>query len=156
MQAMWKHRRAVVERGGSGRLGRRGLPYLLLFQVLLPLLAPLVDVFAVWGLIFGQALEMGAVWLAFLAVQMIASWYAFRLDGERARVLWSVPLQQFVYRQLMYLVVIQSVVTALVGSRLRWQRMERRGMGAPPSSGPRPPSVPPQRSARRTGAAEQM
>ena len=131
MQAMWKHRRSVIERGGSGRLGRRGLPYLLLFQVLLPLLAPLIDVFAIWGLFFGQAVEMGAVWLGFLTVQLVASWYAFRLDGERARVLWSVPLQQFMYRQLMYLVVIQSVVTALVGSRLRWQRIDRRGMDAP-------------------------
>lgn len=155
MQAMWKHRRAVIERGGSGRLGRRGLPYLLLFQILLPLLAPLVDVFAVWGLIFGQGLEMGAVWLGFLGVQMLASWYAFRLDGERARVLWSVPLQQFVYRQLMYLVVIQSVVTALVGSRLRWQRMDRRGMGAPPGIGT-PPSAPPQRTAKRAGATGQV
>jgi hypothetical protein len=27
----------------------------------------------------------------------------------------------------MYLVVIQSVATALAGSRLRWQRMERYG-----------------------------
>jgi len=134
MQAMWKHRRAVIERGGSGRLGRRGLPYLLLFQVLLPLLAPLVDVFAMWGLIFGQALEMGAVWLGFLGIQLLASWYAFRLDRERAGVLWSVPLQQFVYRQLMYLVVIQSMVTALIGSRLRWQRMDRRGMGRPPGA----------------------
>ncbi|MEU6320411.1 bi-functional transferase/deacetylase, partial [Streptomyces sp. NPDC047009] len=41
--------------------------------------------------------------------------------------LWSLPLQQFVYRQLMYLVVIQSVFTAVSGSRLRWQRMERYG-----------------------------
>jgi cellulose synthase/poly-beta-1,6-N-acetylglucosamine synthase-like glycosyltransferase/peptidoglycan/xylan/chitin deacetylase (PgdA/CDA1 family) len=155
MQAMWKHRRAAIERGGSGRLGRRGLPYLLLFQVMLPLLAPLVDVFAAWGLIFGQALEMGAVWLGFLAVQMMASWYAFRLDGERARVLWTVPLQQFVYRQLMYFVVIQSMVTALIGSRLRWQRMDRHGMGTPPGTGT-PPTVPPQRTAGQASPAGQM
>ena len=71
--------------------------------------------FAVWGLIFGQAVEMGAVWLGFLAVQSLASWYAFQLDGERVRVLWTVPLQQFVYRQLMYLVVTQSAVTAHCG-----------------------------------------
>jgi hypothetical protein len=37
-------------------------------------------------------------------------------------------LQQFVYRQLMYLVVIQSVVTALLGTRLRWQRIQRLGL----------------------------
>jgi len=146
MQAMWKHRRAVFERGGSGRLGRRALPYLLLFQVLLPLLAPLVDVFAVWGLIFGQALQMGAVWLGFLLVQVLASWYAFRLDREKARVLWTLPLQQVVYRQLMYLVVIQSVVTALVGTRLRWQRLDRRGMTAPPTVGGPVAAVPVQRA----------
>jgi hypothetical protein len=52
---------------------------------------------------------------------------AFRLDKERATPLWTLPLQQLVYRQLMYLVVIHSLVTALVGSRPRWQRMDRHG-----------------------------
>jgi uncharacterized membrane protein len=37
------------------------------------------------------------------------------------------PLQQFVYRQLMYLVVIESVISALVGTRLAWQSLERTG-----------------------------
>jgi hypothetical protein len=37
------------------------------------------------------------------------------------------PLQQVVYRQLMYLVVIQSVISALRGLRLRWQHVERTG-----------------------------
>ncbi|MER6301998.1 hypothetical protein ABT247_20900 [Kitasatospora sp. NPDC001539] len=46
---------------------------------------------------------------------------------DRRGPLWSLPLQQFVHRQLMYLVVIQSVFTALAGSRLRWQRMQRYG-----------------------------
>ncbi len=53
--------------------------------------------------------------------------YAFRLDGEPARPLWAVPLQQFVYRQLMYLVAIESVITALMGKRLAWQNVERSG-----------------------------
>ena len=128
MQAMWKHRRSVFQSGGSGRLGRRAIPYLLLFQILLPLLAPLVDVFACYGLIFGDAARMTAVWLGFLAVQLAACWYAFALDRERRGVLWTLPLQQFVYRQLMYLVLIQSAVTAVTGTRLRWQRMERRGL----------------------------
>ena len=39
LQASWKHRHAVLERGRAGKLGRRGLPYLLLFQVVLPVLA---------------------------------------------------------------------------------------------------------------------
>ncbi|MFI8764790.1 glycosyltransferase [Streptomyces sp. NPDC053792] len=127
LQAMWKHRRAVVEGGQSGKLGRRGLLYLLLFQTVLPLLAPLVDVFAVYGLFFqdpGQAL---GVWLGFTAVQVGTAVYALRLDRERFEPIWTLPLQIVVYRQLMYLVVVQSVVTALLGSRLRWHRMQRTG-----------------------------
>jgi hypothetical protein len=37
------------------------------------------------------------------------------------------PLQQVVYRQLMYLVVIQSVATAGYGIRLRWHKLRRTG-----------------------------
>lgn len=127
LQAMWKHRGALVQAGSAGKLGRRGLGYLLLFQVLLPLFAPVIDVFAVYGLIFMDPNRIVGLWLAFLMLQVAMGLYAFRLDGERPGPLWSLPLQQFVYRQLMYLVVIQSVWTALVGSRLRWQRMERYG-----------------------------
>ncbi|NBH10389.1 glycosyltransferase [Amycolatopsis sp. SID8362] len=127
MQAMWKHRGALRQRGPAGKLGRRGLGYLLLFQVVLPLLAPTVDVFALYGLIFLNPFLVLGVWAGFLLVQLVMALYAFHLDGERPGPLWSLPLQQFVYRQLMYLVVIQSVVTAVAGARLRWQRMERYG-----------------------------
>ena len=65
--------------------------------------------------------------MGFLALQLLAAAYAFRLDGERLGPLWSLPLQQFVYRQLMYLVVIQSAATALYGVQLRWQAMRRLG-----------------------------
>ncbi|MGW7539798.1 bifunctional polysaccharide deacetylase/glycosyltransferase family 2 protein [Streptomyces sp. NPDC054770] len=147
LQAMWKHRGALAQRGAAGKLGRRGLGYLLLFQVLLPLLAPVVDVFAVYGLLFLDPLRITALWLAFLLLQLLMGLYAFRLDGERPGPLWSLPLQQFVYRQLMYLVVIQSVFTAVSGSRLRWQRMERYGTlrapaGAETPGEDRPPRIP--------------
>ncbi|EWT07463.1 bi-functional transferase/deacetylase [Intrasporangium chromatireducens Q5-1] len=127
LQAMWKHRRAVVQRGAAGKLGRRGLGYLLLLQVLLPLFAPVVDVFAVYGLVFLDPSRVVGLWSAFLIVQLLTSAYALRLDGEPLRALWAVLLQQVVYRQLMYLVVIQSVFTAVAGTRLRWHRMERYG-----------------------------
>jgi cellulose synthase/poly-beta-1,6-N-acetylglucosamine synthase-like glycosyltransferase/peptidoglycan/xylan/chitin deacetylase (PgdA/CDA1 family) len=141
LQAMWKHRRAVVSRGAAGKLGRRGLLYLLLFQVLLPLLAPAVDVFALYGLVFLDPVRILGLWLAFLALQAAMGAYAFRLDNERPGPLWTLPLQQFVYRQLMYLVVVQSVATALAGSRLRWQRMERYGtLTVPPGPATPPPA----------------
>jgi cellulose synthase/poly-beta-1,6-N-acetylglucosamine synthase-like glycosyltransferase/peptidoglycan/xylan/chitin deacetylase (PgdA/CDA1 family) len=127
LQAAWKHRRAVVEPGRSGRLGRRILPYLLAFHVLLPLITPIVDVAALVGLVTGHASELGIAWLVFQALQLLAAAYAFRLDHERMRPLWSLPLQTLVYRQLMYLVVIQSISSALYGLRLRWHKLERTG-----------------------------
>ncbi|MGW3044818.1 bifunctional polysaccharide deacetylase/glycosyltransferase family 2 protein [Kitasatospora sp. NPDC001159] len=137
LQAMWKHRGALTQRGQAGKLGRRGLLYLLMFQVLLPLLAPVVDVFALYGLAFLDPVRIIGLWAAFLLVQMLMGAYAFRLDKEKLGPLWSLPLQQFVYRQLMYLVVIQSVFTALAGSRLRWQRMQRYGsLQTPPTAVP--------------------
>ena len=127
LQSTWKHRAAVFDKGPGRRLGRVGLPYLLAFQVLLPLLAPVVDVFAVYGLIFLNPWRVGGYWLGFLVLQLVTSAYALRLDKERLTPLWSLPLQQFVYRQLMYLVVIQSLVSALSGARLRWHKLERTG-----------------------------
>ncbi|OLB81171.1 MAG: bi-functional transferase/deacetylase [Actinobacteria bacterium 13_2_20CM_2_71_6] len=127
MQAMWKHRRALAGRGAAGRLGRRGLTYLLLFQVLLPLTAPMVDVYGLYGLVFLPWAKVAGVWFGFVAAQLAAAGYALRLDRERYGPLWTLPLQQIVYRQLMYLVVIQSTVTALLGGRLRWHRMLRTG-----------------------------
>jgi cellulose synthase/poly-beta-1,6-N-acetylglucosamine synthase-like glycosyltransferase/peptidoglycan/xylan/chitin deacetylase (PgdA/CDA1 family) len=130
MQAMWKHRHAMLERGNGGRLGRRGLPYLAIFQIALPLAAPAVDVFAIYGLLFLPLAHLAVAWFALLAMQAPAAAYALRLDRERLRPVWTLPFQQVVYRQLMYLVVVQSVVTALLGSRLRWHRMVRTGDAA--------------------------
>jgi peptidoglycan/xylan/chitin deacetylase (PgdA/CDA1 family)/glycosyltransferase involved in cell wall biosynthesis len=126
MQAVWKHRRALTSRG-EGRIGRIGIPYLLLFQVALPLLAPLIDICTIYGILFLDPVPVLAYWLGFNALTLGLAAYAFRLDGEPVRALWAMPLQQLVYRQLMYLVVIQSAVSALRGLRLRWQHVERTG-----------------------------
>jgi cellulose synthase/poly-beta-1,6-N-acetylglucosamine synthase-like glycosyltransferase len=127
MQAMWKHRRAVLDRGPSGRFGRLGLAHLAVFQILLPLLAPLVDIFLVYGLVFLDPVTTLLLWAAVLAVQVVAAVVAFRLEREPLRVLWLLPLQQVVYRQLMYAVLIRSTVTALGGIRLGWQKLRRVG-----------------------------
>ncbi|MFH8694956.1 bifunctional polysaccharide deacetylase/glycosyltransferase family 2 protein [Streptomyces sp. PAN_FS17] len=130
LQAMWKHRRAVLEVGAAGRFARRGLTYLTLFQVVLPLMAPVVDLFALYGLLFTDPVQSLGVWLAFLVAQLLCAGYALRLDKEKLWALWSMPFQLFVYRQLMYLVVIQSVFALLGGTRLKWHRMQRAGTAA--------------------------
>jgi hypothetical protein len=53
--------------------------------------------------------------------------FAFKIDRESLRPLWGLPLQQFVYRQLMYLVIIESTVSAIAGTRAHWGSLERTG-----------------------------
>ncbi|WP_063825175.1 glycosyltransferase [Catelliglobosispora koreensis] len=130
MQAMWKHRAAVLERGASGKLGRRGLLYLLVFQILQPLLAPIADVYLVYNLAFEPFSWIVLMWAGLTVLQLAIAIYAFRLDHERPGPLWTLVLQQILYRQLIYLVVIQSVVVALVGSRVGWHQPARSGHAA--------------------------
>ncbi|MEU8815706.1 bifunctional polysaccharide deacetylase/glycosyltransferase family 2 protein [Actinoplanes sp. NPDC048796] len=130
MQAMWKHRRALWDSGPSGRFGRVGLPFLALFGVALPMLAPVVDIMLVYGLVFWELEETVVAWLGMLALQLFTAAVAFRFDRESLKPLWRLPLQQFAYRQLMYLVLMQSATTALTGGRLRWHKLHRAGLGA--------------------------
>ncbi|WP_279330091.1 glycosyltransferase [Streptomyces sp. OS603R] len=135
MQAIWKHRRALVDRGPSGRFGRVGLPFVSLFMIVAPLLAPLIDVFLLYGLVFGPTQQTILAWLGVLAIQAVCAAYAFRLDKERMTHLISLPLQQILYRQLMYVVLLQSWITALTGGRLRWQKLRRTGVVGAPVNG---------------------
>ena len=142
MQAVWKHKGAMVSgKPDDRRIGRRALPYMILFQILLPLVAPLIDLFALYGLIFTNPAPVLAFWLGFNVLQLVIAVIAFRLDGESLRPLWALPLQQFVYRQLMYLVIIESTISALVGARSSWRTIPRTGdvelpPGATPASEP--------------------
>jgi cellulose synthase/poly-beta-1,6-N-acetylglucosamine synthase-like glycosyltransferase/peptidoglycan/xylan/chitin deacetylase (PgdA/CDA1 family) len=126
LQSAWKHRAALWRRGEE-RIGRRGLPYLILFQIALPMLAPLIDIFSIYGILFLDPLSVLGFWVVFTGLQLLLGWYAFKLDHESPRVLWAMPVQQFVYRQLMYLVVVESVLTAVQGTRLHWRPIARRG-----------------------------
>ncbi|MBZ3908769.1 MULTISPECIES: glycosyltransferase [Streptomyces] len=143
MQAIWKHRGSLFDRGASGRFGRVGLPLVSLFMVVAPLLAPLIDVFLLYGLVFGPTEKTIGAWLGVLAVQVVCAALAFRLDKERMTHLISLPLQQILYRQLMYVVLLQSWITALTGGRLRWQKLRRTGAVGLPGA-PDGAAVPPQ------------
>ncbi|MEV5107475.1 bifunctional polysaccharide deacetylase/glycosyltransferase family 2 protein [Streptomyces massasporeus] len=149
MQAIWKHRRSIVERGPSGRFGRVGMPLVSMFMVVAPLLAPLIDVFLLYGLVFGPTEKTIGAWLGVLAVQGVCAAYAFHLDKERMTHLISLPLQQILYRQLMYVVLLQSWITALTGGRLRWQKLRRTGAVGLPGAGSAAPQ--PQMDGRPVG-----
>jgi len=135
MQAMWKHRGAIFKCGPAGRMGRVGLLNLAIFQVLLPALAPLIDVFLVYGLVALDPIATLELWGAVLAIQMFAGLLAFAMERENPLPLLWMPLQQLAYRQLMYGVLIKSLGTAFAGVRLKWQKLKRVGdfgaVGAP-------------------------
>jgi cellulose synthase/poly-beta-1,6-N-acetylglucosamine synthase-like glycosyltransferase/peptidoglycan/xylan/chitin deacetylase (PgdA/CDA1 family) len=128
MQAVWKHKRALFSRAArERRVGRFALPYLILFQIALPIAAPVIDLFALYGLLFGNLSRVLGYWVAFNLFQIAVAICAFRMDRESLRPLWALPLQQFVYRQLMYLVIIESTISALAGVRARWMSVPRTG-----------------------------
>ncbi len=136
MQALWKHRKSLTDKGPSGRFGRVGMPLVVLFQIVTPVFAPLIDVFTAYSMVFIDFKAALLAWLAVLGVQLVCAAYAFRLDREKYRYLLMMPLQQLAYRQLMYLVLIHSCVTALTGGRLRWQKLKRTGeVGTPAGAG---------------------
>ena len=124
MQAVWKHRGAVRERSPLGLIA---LPWMAFSQVLLPLLSPALDVFTLYGVLFVDPARYIAFWVAFNVLNLLIALYAFRLDDESPRTLWALPLQQFVFRQLVYLVVFEAIVSAVAGTRLRWHKLTRTG-----------------------------
>jgi len=144
LQAMWKHRRCVVEPTGSGgRLGRRGLPYLSFYTIVLPVLSPVVDLYALYSLAAAKPVHAIEMWVAVNLITLAVGAYAFHLDDEALAPLALLPLQQFVYRQMMYGVVLQSIHHAFLGVRVRWQHLHRSGeVNSPADVRPAPATGP--------------
>ncbi|WP_298183333.1 glycosyltransferase [Saccharomonospora sp.] len=153
LQALWKHRKSIVQRGAAGRLGRFGLLHVMCFQVLLPMIAPVLDVFLVYGVLFLDPWTTVLLWSTMLGIQAAAAAFAFRLDGERKTVLWLLPAQQLIYRQLMYVVLVQSLAAAASGVRVRWQYMRRAGTARFPAMRTPEATVPAPRSTSEDGRA---
>jgi cellulose synthase/poly-beta-1,6-N-acetylglucosamine synthase-like glycosyltransferase len=124
MQSVCKHR-AALRGHHRGHIGRRGLPYLLMQQVVAGLLAPSIDVLAVYGLLTLGVLPTVGGLVAYNALVLALAAYAFRLDGESLRPLWGLPAQQFASRQLVCWVLVRSALSALCGTRPVWQPSAR-------------------------------
>jgi poly-beta-1,6 N-acetyl-D-glucosamine synthase len=146
LQCLWKHRSAV---GRYGAFGRIGLPSLWLFSVIFQALSPLMDLEILWTLInvtgnwilrgalthdwylLPQAVNslvvIGFMYAFFFVIELIGSVVAFRLDREDGRVLVWLFWQRFLYRQLMYAVLLKSLTTALAGMRAGWGKLDRKG-----------------------------
>ncbi|KIN76054.1 glycosyltransferase [Sulfitobacter mediterraneus] len=140
MQAGWKHLGAVIE---GRKLGLISLPDLAIFGYLMPLLAPLADLFL---LILAGGYVMGwingtepavttavppTLLLAYLilpVLELFTVLLAFKLDPkEDRRLLWLIPMQRVFYRQLLYISVIRALWRATTGSLAKWGHAQRAG-----------------------------
>lgn len=148
LQCLWKHR-GVLREGFPSGLALVGIPQAWLFQIVFAMFSPLIDL-ALVGSILGtivrifqhgwaqtqtDVLRMGAYWLVFTAVDALCGWIAFRLDvRERRFPVMLLLAQRFVYRQLMYWVVLKAVRAALAGLGIGWGKLERTGRVSTPGS----------------------
>ena len=110
------------------------LPNILIFQIILPFLAPFADLILVLSLI---AASMGIIppslgnivlfYGVFTLIDVAGAAIAFSFEKEDYRkLLWIIP-QRFVYRQLMYYILIKSFNRALKGELQGWGVLKRTG-----------------------------
>jgi peptidoglycan-N-acetylglucosamine deacetylase len=142
LQAVYKHRGVFARKGA---LGWVALPNIVIFQILLPLVSPLIDIMFVVGTIWyfiqkrfhpdstdpASFHKLVAFFFAFLVIDFFASAIAFALerrrpdDKEDAWLLSQVWLQRFAYRQLFSIVLFKTLKRALEGRKFAWDKLER-------------------------------
>jgi len=142
LQAVWKHGAAIRRRS---RLGWIALPNIIIFQILLPLVSPFIDIMFLFGILEFAAARyfhpestdpssferLAFYFVIFLAIDFIASALAFLLErrtegtGEDAQLLLHLWLQRFSYRQLFSAVLAKTVKRAIDGKPFAWDKLER-------------------------------
>ncbi len=157
LQSFWKHKDTLF-RPKYGTLGWIALPNIFFFQVLLPLISPVIDLLFL-GAIFLWALEkLHFPWIpqihssnedllrsvlffmGFLLIDILTCALAFALErDEDWTLLFPVLLQRFYYRQLMYVVLFRSVKEAVSGRPVGWHGVGPEPPRAPVTDAPRAP-----------------
>jgi hypothetical protein len=145
LQAIWKHKGAVRKHLAMGLFA---LPNILIFQILLPLVSPLIDLMFVAGIIhyfidkhfhpesasadsFHKLLLFFA---AFLVIDFLTSALAFALERKHpaskgdAWLLVHIWIQRFTYRQVFSIVLFKTIKRAIDGKPFNWDKLERTAM----------------------------
>jgi len=141
LQSFWKHR-DTLGKPKYGMLGFVALPNIFLFQLLLPLISPIIDLLfigslALWGLAQLRVTHLPQLWTAadversviffigFMLIDLLTCVIAFALErGEDWTLLWPLLLQRFYYRQMMYVVLFRAVKHAVEGGAVGWRGVE--------------------------------
>ncbi len=142
LQAVYKHRGVMARKGA---LGWVALPNIVIFQILLPLVSPLIDIMFAVGTIWyfiqkhfhpdstdpASFHKLVLFFFAFLVIDFFASAIAFALerrrpdDKEDVLLLGQVWLQRFAYRQLFSVVLFKTLKRAVEGRKFAWDKLER-------------------------------
>jgi peptidoglycan-N-acetylglucosamine deacetylase len=141
MQAIWKHRDAVGK-PRYGTLGWVAIPNIFLFQILLPLVSPIIDLLfllsiALWGLAQLRVARIPQLWTSqdversliffaiFMLIDLLTCVVAFALEkNEDWTLLAPLILQRFYYRQMMYVVLFRALKEAVSGRPVGWRGVE--------------------------------
>ena len=141
LQSFWKHGDTLL-RPKYGTLGWIALPNIFVFQLVLPLISPIIDLMffgsvLLWGLAQFRVTRVPQLWtasdveksvlffLGFLLIDVLTCIVAFALERkEDWTLLIPVLLQRFYYRQLMYVVLFRSVKEAVSGRPVGWRGVE--------------------------------
>jgi peptidoglycan-N-acetylglucosamine deacetylase len=141
LQSFWKHS-STLFRPKYGTLGFIALPNIFVFQIMLPLISPLLDLLFfgslfLWGLAQLHITQIPQLWttadvqrsvvffMGFLLIDVLTCVIAFALERhEDWTLLIPVLLQRFYYRQLMYIVLFRSVKEAVSGRPVGWRGVE--------------------------------
>ena len=126
MQSFWKNRDALFNRT-YGTLGWVALPNILVFQVLIPLIAPLADLFMLIGIFTGNAGMILIYYFGFMLIDIAVGVLAFVFEKENVlKLIWLIP-QRIVYRWLMLYVLYKAIRRALKGTLQSWGVLNRTG-----------------------------
>ncbi|MEO6549681.1 MAG: polysaccharide deacetylase family protein [Ferruginibacter sp.] len=133
MQCFWKHRDALFNPAYK-KFGMVAMPNILIFQMILPFLAPMADLLLLISLIAAGVgiipASIGHIllyYLIFTLVDVAGAALAFAFEKESfKKLVWMIP-QRLVYRQLMYYIVIKSFNSAIKGELQGWGVLKRTG-----------------------------
>ena len=147
LQCLWKHRSALFN-PRYGTFGTIAMPSLWIYQIGFQAIAPVVDLTIIWSIVYSRFIAPSTshqnswmllcYWAVFSAVEVAGAALAFRLDKEDKKLLVWLLLQRFVYRQLMYYVIVKSLIFAVRGSLVGWGKLERKGTVQQPVEAARP------------------
>ncbi|MCO4291706.1 glycosyltransferase [Solitalea sp. MAHUQ-68] len=126
MQSFWKHRN-VCFNANYKTLGMVAMPNLLIFQLLMPLISPLADLLMLYALFSGGATYVFGYYLVFILIDALGAAIACSFEKEPIYKLWLLIPQRFVYRQLLYVVLIKALLNAMKGELMSWGVLKRSG-----------------------------